>query len=368
MTPRPTEPGDYHIVPTRPSPLRISWRDFPASAYPGLGCFLGFAAFLAGVSGCAGPQDFHPRTVPPIAQQGSAAAAPTGQAPPGPDTQTLAIVDGVRVGAERVHTYADEAAGSVAFEEAALDALLDRELAASSISITPDAAQTELQYLVAALTTDGNVSKEQTGVVLERLKRQRGLGPARFQALLERNAKLRALVAPTVDVTPDDLKTALAVEFGPKVRARVLTVATRELAADLRARISADTVDPLTAFARLASQFSTDPSAGVGGVIEPMSPADVSLAPALRQAITDPPLGLLPEAVDTGRGFTLVYVEEKTPARAGATPEETERVRTKARRRLERIAMDRLGRQLLDRAKITILDDAVRWSWESRPR
>jgi hypothetical protein len=99
-----------------------------------------------------------------------------------------------------------------------------------------------------------------------------------------------------------------------------------------------------------------------------MSSADISLPAALRAAITDPPLGLLPEAIDTPRGWTLVYVEEKTPAQPTPNDAEVERVRTKAHRRLERIAMDRLGRQLIDQAKITVLDDAVRWSWETRPK
>ncbi|MFA6045413.1 MAG: hypothetical protein WC718_10550, partial [Phycisphaerales bacterium] len=209
-----------------------------------------------GLPACS--SDFRPAPVPSLERpsiQASSAQA---------DPRTAAIIDGLRVRADQVNTYAAEAAGSVALEEAALDALLDRELASSSVTLPANASQTELQYLVAAITSDGNISSDQTGLILERLRRQRGLGPARFEGLLTRNAKLRALVSKTVEVTPDDLKTALAVEFGPKVRARIITVATRELAADLRARMTATETDTLTTFARLAAQFSTDPSAASG--------------------------------------------------------------------------------------------------------
>lgn len=279
-----------------------------------------------------------------------------------------AIVNGTRVSAETLAAYSGEAAGSVALEEAALDVLVDQELARQGITLAPDASQRELQALIGTLTTQGNVSGDQAGLVLDRLKRDRGLGPKRFEALLMRNARLRALVSPQVTLTPTELQAALDVEFGPKVRARVLTVPTRDLAADMRTRMAAPGADPLTTFAKLAALYSIDQSGPSGGVVEPMSPADLSLAPALRQAITDPPLGLLPEAVATSRGFTLVYVEEKMPAQPAPTPDQKARVEAKARRRLERLAMDRLARQLIDQAKITVLDDAVRWSWETRPK
>ncbi|MBI1189247.1 MAG: hypothetical protein GC200_01000 [Tepidisphaera sp.] len=269
---------------------------------------------------------------------------------------------------DRLFSYAGEAAGSVALEEAALDVLLDQEMARQGVVLPPDGAQAELRALVQSITNEGDITGDQAGVVLERLKRGRGLGPARFQALLTRNAKLRALVSPQVTLSPQDLSTAMELEFGPKVKARLLTVPTRELASDMRTRMTADAADPLTTFARLATLYSTDPSGPSGGVVEPLSAADISLPPALRQAIADPPLGLLPEAVATPRGFTLVYVEEKIPARPAPTDEERQKVEAKARRRLERLAMDRLARQLIDQAKITVLDDGVRWSWETRPK
>lgn len=315
--------------------------------------------------GCSTVADFHPTPVPALSRP---SPATTLSNEPGAAPRTVAIIDGLRIRADQVNTFAAEAAGSVALEEVALDTLLDREVASSATTLPANASQTELEYLVAAITADGNIASDQTGLILERLRRQRGLGPARFEALLTRNAKLRALVANSVNVTPEDLGTALEVEFGPRVRARIITVATRDLAADLRTRLTAAETETLTTFARLASQFSTDPSAASGGVVEPMSPADISLPGALRQAITDPPLGLLPEAIDTPRGWTLVYVEEKSPAQPKPTDAAVERVRTKARRRLERIAMDRLGRQLMEQAKLTVLDDAVRWSWETRPK
>lgn len=326
------------------------------------GGWLAIGLLWLGLFGCAETTLNRARPVPGL----GVAQPPALNAPDGP--RTLAIVDGLRLSSDNVAAVALEAAGSVAIEEAALDALLDRELAALSIVLPADASQEELKLVLGALVSDGNVTSEQTGVVIERLRRQRGLGPARFDALLARNAKLRVLASPSVEFTPEDLKTALGVEFGPKVRARVLTVPTRELAADIRVRLSADTDDVLTTFSRLASQFSTDPSGPAGGVVEPMSPADLSLPPALRSAMQDPPLGLFPEAIDTGRGFTLFYVEQKLPAQADPSASEQARVEAKARRRLERLAMDRLARQLLERAKITVLDDSARWSWENRPR
>ena len=78
------------------------------------------------------------------------------------------------------------------------------------------------------------LSPEQTQTMMTDLRKSRGLGPVRFADLLARNAKLRALVRPQVEVAAEEVDQSLAAEFGPKARVRILTAPTQRRAAELR--------------------------------------------------------------------------------------------------------------------------------------
>jgi hypothetical protein len=102
--------------------------------------------------------------------------------------------------------------------------------------------------------------------------------------------------------------------------------------------------------------------------MDPVSPSDPGLPPAVRAAIAGMQPGELSPILATERGYTMMLMEDKSAGKGEPKAEDRARVEARVRARKERIAMDRLARQLLGTAKVTVLDSALHWSWEARPR
>lgn len=285
---------------------------------------------------------------------------------PGPDSPPAAVVGGKILSQADLGPAMAEAAGALVLEERVLDVELERRMAAGGLKLPPDAQEQELRRLTDTLGEQSGVSADRVGLVLERLRRERGLGPVRFQALLLRNARLRALAG--ADAVPNEaLAAAAAMELGERTEARLITVSTARDAGEILATVR-DSSDPSAVFGRLAREKSEDSQAAQGGTLPPLSQADTSLPPALRQALGTTVTGLYPEILSVGDKFVLLFVDAKRPAVENPTPDQQAQAEAKARARLERLAMDRLAREILEQAKVSVMDESLRWSWDRRPR
>ena len=112
---------------------------------------------------------------------------------------------------------------------------------------------------------------------------------------------------------------------------------------------------------------STDSSAARGGLLEPISRADLSYPEALRQALWSLESGEISSPVLLDRGYAVLVLVRELQG-DGADPAqvrpELERL---ARLHHERLLMDQLARQMLFQVSVTIFDDALRDNW-SRQR
>jgi hypothetical protein len=253
-----------------------------------------------------------------------------------------------------------EAAGATVVEELTLDRLVEREAAARAVTIGPDDLARERDWLARAIERDAETDPR---ALVTELRRRRGLGPHRFEALLRRNALLRAMVAAQVRVTEDQLRLAHRVRHGEKVRIRVLT--TPDLAHAQRLRASLDQADPARLepeFADAARERSTDPSAPRGGLVEPFSTADPAYEAAVRSALDTMQPGQLSPIVTLASGYALLYLVERIPA--DGTPFEAARTHLEHQlaRRQERLLMDELANRLLASASVRVPDPSLDWS------
>ena len=265
-----------------------------------------------------------------------------------------------------------EAAGAAALEEAILDRVLEARLRDANITIPADARGVERESLALALQSDAELLPDQVQTQIDRLRRARGLGPTRFDALLLRNARLRALVRTTnpadVTPTPDQLAQEQQIANGDRYRVRVFFHASQVTCSQVRDEVlSADgpTTPQLLSsrFADAAVRLSTDPSSRAGGLIEAVSAADPAVPEAIRQSLATLQPGDLSPVLVTGRGFGLVLMEARTPAPRQLTAEQVEQ---RVRARLERLAMERLARECITTSGLSVLDASLAWSWENR--
>lgn len=256
-----------------------------------------------------------------------------------------------------------ESTGGTILREVALDQALQTECTFRNIKVSDADVDLERDLLLASIERDAAAGPADSGVLLESVRRSRGLGELRFRQLLERNARLRALVRSNVVTTDDEIEQALLIRYGDRYRIRVIIIAAQHEANDLRNELSKQPALDV-AFARAAAIKSTDPSAVRGGLLEPISPADQLYPASIRNLLPLLEATSISPIVAVDKGFAMCILDSHIPAAErpqGAAESAAKEIRV----RRERIAMEELARRLLARVKVTPIDAALDWSWRN---
>jgi len=272
------------------------------------------------------------------------------------------VVDGEPIRWEAIRDRLAEAAGASVLEEVVLDRRLADAAARAGVSLSAADVEEENRLYAAALAEGAAEGRDADAErLLERVRRRRGLGEARFSALTRRTALLRKLVQPDVEVSDAALREAYALRHGPRYEGRLITTATLREASEARAAVADG-----TPFTEAAARRSTDVSAERGGLLEPISAADPTYPKSIRDALQrlEPGEVSLPIALDDG--YAVLKLERVIPPDGVTLEEARPRLRREVRLRQERILMNELARELLDDASVTVFDPALRWAWETR--
>jgi len=200
----------------------------------------------------------------------SASRVPTGAypatAPQSASVQTtaslVAIVDGEAVSFDDIRTALVESAGSAVLRDAVVDLRLAARLRVRGIAIGATDVERERTILLEALDSDRARAIE----LLGEIRRRQALGDVRFEALLRRNAGLRALIAGEVKLDEEGIEHVYDMLHGPKRTARLAVLASlSEAEALLRDHATRD-------FAELAFERSIDETSARGGLLADRAP------------------------------------------------------------------------------------------------
>lgn len=284
----------------------------------------------------------------------------TGQPPARP--APAALLDGARIEWSELEPLFAEAAGAQVIQEAALDRLVAAELRTKGLSITEDDVIRERARLSEAIVRDARATPDDAERLIETLRRSRGLGEARFRKLLERNAKMRKLVAPTVQVSDEEVAQAFALLHGLKSRVRVIVLSSRTQAATLHRQLATSSDGLRVRFAEAAMESSVDTSAARGGLIEGLSSADPAFPASLREAVAQLEPGGMTDVLDTDAGSVIAMLEARIPADDIKLADKAGAIRAEVLARRERQAMDDLARVLLAKADLKVMDRGLEWS------
>jgi len=288
--------------------------------------------------------------------------------------KTVAIVGDTALTQADLLPLLAEAAGGQVLDDLALSLAVRTECDKRSIRVTDALVRDERRLLARQLAISARVPENEGEGLIAGVRRTRGLGDRRFRLLLETNAGLRALIRADPDravtITPEDIQTAYQLKHGPRIRARLILVRSRDAASQAAQALAAG-----RDFADVAAQFSVDPSASRGGQIEPVSPADSSYPVGVRRALqtlspgqTSDPIpvewgGNAPAGSEAG--FVIVKPEATvTPATTPPAESVAQELETEIRIVRERARMQRLGSQLVRSAGVSVVDPALAWSWD----
>ena len=287
---------------------------------------------------------------------------------PGPAGKPLAYVNGEPIRRDAMFRPLMEAAGGQVLAELVLDRLIRDRLAQRGVELTDADIQAERRRVLATLAAD----EDEAARLLRELRRRRGLGEQRFQALLRRNAGLRRLVARDVQITDQTLRQAYKRRHGERYRVRLIVVPGFDQASRLRRQVMAGEAR----FGDLAARHSTDASADRGGLLSPISPADPSYPEGIRDALprlaqratadTQPNAPAVSKVIALDGQFALVKLEEKIEPESVEFADVEKALADDVRRRLERRRMRQLAQQMLSDANVTVLDPALGDRWKQQ--
>lgn len=280
---------------------------------------------------------------------------------PAPDEtqKTVAYIDGKPATRSALYTLLAEAHGGEALTELILDRAVPRRLEAEGLSLTQADLDAERERLMAGLAED----RDQAARLFSEMRDRLGLGQARYDAMVRRNAGLRKLVADGVTVTEPAIRQAYERRYGKRYRARLITADNAATLSRLRRRALEG-----ASFTDLAISHSTDASAAQGGLLSPISPADASYPKAVREALpklsTDSEAARLSPVIALAEGYALLRLEAVTRPEAPPYAEVRDALRAEVRRDLERLRMQQLTRAILEDADVVVLDPALAEAWD----
>lgn len=275
--------------------------------------------------------------------------------------RVIATVGHEAVLAEDLAPSLYEIAGREALREWVLDRALQREIEARGLAITPEMLRAERALLVER-TASGERLQSGAGLT-EQVLRERNLGPVRREAMIRRNAGLRLLTRDEVRVEPEEVSLAAEIAYGPKYRARVILAGTeREAGVALNQLGTRPTPADV---ARLAERYSIDPSARTGGVLPLISPVDPAYPVVVRSALGELSPGQVSPILPLPAGAAVLYLEAVEP-RSIVPEDASKRLEAELRVQRERVAMERLARQLVETTRVDVLDRSLGWAWDGR--
>lgn len=312
------------------------------------------------LTGCGGPTQ-GPRPTP--ARGGSnPAALPTDTASNAAAANGRIAPESVAVAAwrDQTVTWAElrpamiELAGATALRDHFLDQRIAQALAERAIAIDASAVERERRFLTASLDPDPNMAER----LLQQICVRQGLGPVRLEALLRRNAGLRALVQPDVRLTEDAIARQHEVMHGPKRVCRVITTPSVAAAEEIRRQLDAG-----ADFASIATQRSADASGARGGLLAPISRVDPTWPQAFRDALYALSPGAISAPTLVDRDYLIIRYEEEKPADGLTLAQTRPAVEAALRQAQERVLMEEKARAFLSEINPSFYDSAFGSAW-----
>lgn len=284
-------------------------------------------------------------------------AGGTGGAMPARFVRTPAMIDGQALNFDELWPLLAESGGDEALREAVLDRLVAIELNSRGLTIGKAEIDTERALLIESLSADGPTAAR----LLEELRDRDRLGPARFEALLRRNAAMRRLVQQDVAVTEEGMLVAHDMLSGPARQVRILAAPSLVEAERAIARVRGG-----ASFADVAVETSNDASASRGGLLDFFTRRDPSYPEPLRSAVFALSPGELSSPILLPQGYVVAMLVRERPGTGTSAAAMTTQLERAVRLTQERILMDQLARRLMSSARITVFDESLNWAWGRR--
>ena len=255
----------------------------------------------------------------------------------------VATINNSTIRQEDLWTALMECSGQEILDDLILTTALENELATNGFEVS----QTDLRYEEDILLSLSSRTNEDS---INKILQDRGIGPERKSQLLWRNAALRKLTS-EIDVGDEAVKRMYSIVHGPKYPARIIVLTTLGEANETIVRLQ----DGET-FSNVALEVSIDPSASLGGLVNPISTSDPAWPSTIREAISTAKVNEFSEPIFIGDRWVLLTVTG-APSTPTAVFEDVEnemrRLTTLAQ---ERFQMEKIAQKVIEKVNVRIFD------------
>jgi parvulin-like peptidyl-prolyl isomerase len=197
---------------------------------------------------------------PAAVQQSPTKAASARSDSPGKTAAVVAAVNGEQISRQQLAAECLRRYGTDVLESTVNKHLIWQACREQGLEISDKEVEEEIGRMAAKFGLSA-------GRWLALLQEERDIAPEQYrQEIIWPTLALRKLAAKEMTVTQEELQRAMDTEYGPRVKARVITVGTRALADEVRAKAVANPAE----FGNLARAHSEDASASVNGLIPPI--------------------------------------------------------------------------------------------------
>jgi hypothetical protein len=273
------------------------------------------------------------------------------------DARPAALVEGSIVNWAEMRPLLNEAAGAAILQEVILDRMLIIELARTGRSVTDRDQQRERELLYETLSPDPDVAVR----LAKALQVRQGLGKHRFRRLLHRNASLRALIADDVIISEEAIIQTHMILHGPTRRARLMVLPSLREAQTALNRVRGGEF-----FGDVAVEVSTDASASRGGLLAPISRADPTYPEVMRDALWTLVPGETSTPILLSQQYAVLMLVAEIDGDGVTLQDSRVQMERQVRLMQQRLLMDQKARQLLNEASVTVIDAALKESWDDR--
>jgi parvulin-like peptidyl-prolyl isomerase len=259
--------------------------------------------------------------------------------------RVIAIISGKPITQQDMWAYLVEASGSKIFQEILLSCAIQHALKQKQL---PEITQEEIDYErnVLVRTLQNNNASD-----LELVLSKRGYGENRLHAICQRNAGLRKLVQPKINVTEASVYRMYSLIHGPKFPVQLIVTSTLEQASQARKKIQDGEL-----FTTVAATMSIDPSAVRGGLVVPISPADPLWPNSIRELIQTLDIGVCSPPVLIEDRWVIITVTGQPSTQTVPLRDVRQEMQQLSRLAMEQLEMDRLSKRLRTTAKSNIID------------
>lgn len=265
------------------------------------------------------------------------------------------LVNGQPVSWRALHPVLVEMGGRQVVSDFVVDQQLRIELKKNDMVVTREDIERERKIFAEQLSVDENTAMK----LLIEMRERQGLGDMRFKMMMFRNAGLRKLVSEDVKVTEPMLHLAYQQAYGRRTGVRLLMVDTL-----VKAQTVVERLQKGDSFVELVYEFSTDNASRVqGGLLPLINVNDPEYPLELRRTVHRMKVGEVSLPISLTGGYAIVKCERIVQPEQKDFEEVKDDLERLVRLRLERVVMERVGRALIQKADVTVLDGQLGEAW-----